>query len=379
MSRRTVRPALAAVAVAAVLGVSACGSPLVAGAAAVVGSDRIPIDVLARQVQSGLADPAASQLASDRPAYQRDVLGRLITGQVVQAAADRRGVTVTTGDVDTQYAALESSVGGPDQLRSQAASAGLTLDRVRALARTRALTNALADRLTADVPVSQAQLEQAYQQGADTFDRVRVAQILLPTLADAQALLPAARPLSDAAFADLARARSTDQATRDNGGDLGLQPRSVFVSAGLTDYAQAAFSTPVGGTFAVDSPRGGVVARVLERQTTTLAEATPALRRAILADQRNTTLEDLLTRTSRDLGVRVNPRFGAWDSSTLSVVERTPSGDAEISSPQAPAGGPGVVGGGVPGGQQAPAPAPAPAPAEPTPELLSPPPAAPTP
>lgn len=155
------RPArLAAAGLLAVVALAGCGStPVLAGSAAIVGDTRISTDELSRLVEQGLADPAAGSLAADRVGYQRDVLGRLITSDVVKQAADRAGVTVEPGDVDAQYAALEQSVGGADALREQAGAAGLTLERVRELARTRALTLALGSELVPG-PVDDPALEQ---------------------------------------------------------------------------------------------------------------------------------------------------------------------------------------------------------------------------
>ena len=313
------------------------------GAAAVIGSTRISTERLAEDVQTGLSDPAAAeQLGSDRPAYQRSVLSRLINAQVVEEAARRRGISVTRGDIDQQYTAIEQSVGGPDQLKTQAAAAGLTLDQVRDLARTRALTTALGDRLTEGVTVPEAQLRQAYQQGIDTFDQVRTAQILLPSVAAARELLPQARGLDDDAFRRLATERSTDEASKAAGGDLGFVPRGAFAQNGLEAYGEAAFEAGVGDTFVVSSSRGGHVVRVLERRTTTFEQASPQLRRTVLQEQTGPLVEEELRRTEADLGVTINPRFGRWDGSQLQVVDRVAEGNAQVSSPGPPAGGPAV-------------------------------------
>lgn len=349
---RTDRLAAARLLAACTVGVvalSGCG-PLRAGAAAVVGSTRISTKQLAASVDRSLADPAASSLAADRPSFQRDVLGRMVTADVVEVAARRRGVTVTAGDVDRQYAALEQSVGGADQLRTQAAAAGLDLEGVRALARTRALTDALGDALTAAVPVPAAQLQAAYQAAIDTYDQVHVAQVQVASPAAAQALLPQAEALSDDAFAALARSTSLDAATRQQGGDLGYAPRSTFTGQGLDAYATAVFAAPVGATLAVPGPTtgtpSGYVVRVLDHRTTTLQQATPALRRTILQQQRDADVQRLLVSTAAGLHISVNPRFGAWDGSQLSIVADAPTGNREVSSPQAPAGGP-AAGSGV--------------------------------
>ena len=334
------RRRLAAVGLLAAVALTGCGdSPVRAGAAATIGESRISTEELAQLVDAGLSDPtAAEQLGADRPAYQRDVLAREINGQLVEGAAERAGVTVTAGEVDRQYQAIEQSVGGPDQLVTQAAAAGLTLEQVRELARSRALTTALGDSLTRDVPVPPEQLAQAYQQGIDQYDQVRTAQVLLPTLEAARDLLAEARGLTDQEFGALARERSTDETTREQGGDLGLAPRSAFTQGGLEEYGELAFAAKAGDTFAVESERGGHVVRVLERRTQTPQQVEPELRRAALAEQSGAAVQELVQNTARDLGVTVNPRFGRWDGPTLAVVA---GDDTRLSSPGAPSGGTG--------------------------------------
>lgn len=342
MTRTARRPAtrLAVVLGVAAVALAGCGgSPVRAGAAAVIGSNRISTEELARTVDEGLADPAAAQAAADRGAYQREVLGRLISDEVVATAATRRGVSVTPAQVDMQYSALETSLGGAEQLKQQAAAAGLTLARVHDLARARALTTALGDVLTADVQVPEAQLEQAYQAGLDTFDQVRTAQVQVASLAEAQALLPQASGLTDSAFADLARSRSLDEATQAAGGDLGYAPRSAFVSQGLQDYGTAAFAARTGDTFAVASQRGGHVVRVLGRRTTTLQQASVELRRTLLQKQREAAVQALLAGTARDLHIIVNPRFGTWDGMALTVSAPADTGRHEVSRAGVPAPG----------------------------------------
>lgn len=142
---------------------TACGTGVVrTGAAAVVGSDRITTEELSELSDRALADPAAAQLAGDRAGFQRQLLQRLVQEQVVAEAARRRGLTVTEGQVDTQYASFVQQSGGPEPLQQQAAAAGLSLDQVRGLARTQALVQVLTARLGQESG-QQATQEQAGQ------------------------------------------------------------------------------------------------------------------------------------------------------------------------------------------------------------------------
>lgn len=345
---RPARLVAAVLAAAAATALTGCGgAPVRAGAAAVIGASRISTQQLSDDVSTSLADPGAAQLASDRPAFQREVLTRLLTADLVERVAARLGVSADQGQVDAQYSALVASVGGADQLKTQAASAGYTDAGIHDLARQQALRSAIGEKLTAGVQVPPSALQQAYQAQIDSFDQVRTAQVQTATLADAQALLPRAQGLDDAAFEALAKQVSLDTSTKGNGGDLGLQPRSAFEQNGLSDYGAAAFAAKVGDTFAVGSPQGGHVVRVLDRRTTTLAQATPQLRQSLLQQQQ----QDAVTKALKDEAARatisVSPRFGQWNAGQLAVVARAETGNRELSSPAAdpgadPAAGPGT-------------------------------------
>ena len=77
---------------------------------------------------------------------------------------------------------------------------------------------------------------------------------------------------------------------------------------------------------------GWHVIHVIERRTTTLEQAAPQLRRNILAQQRSEAIQAVLTKTAKELGVHVSPRFGSWSASTEEVVA-TPVCDDAVSSP----------------------------------------------
>lgn len=328
----------------AVLTASGCAdSTARTGAAAVIGSSRISTAELANTVTTALANPAASALAGDPAAFQHSVLNRLIDNRLTDAAAQRLGVSVTPGQIDEQYAQIEQQVQGADQLPAAAAKAGLTLSDVRALARNTAQKVVLGDKLTQSLAVPESTLQQAYNANIGQYDQVRTAQILLPTLAAAQALLPQAAALDSAGFGELAKAQSTDASTKDQGGDLGLAPLSAYDQAQLGDYGKAAFAAKVGDTFAVQSPRGGHVVRVLAHQTVTLAQAAPALRRTVLKPQSDAAVQKVLQDTAKDLHVTVNPRFGSWDSTSLKVGDRDLQPSHVLSTP-----GPGDLTAGAP-------------------------------
>ena len=154
-------------------------------------------------------------------------------------------------------------------------------------------------------------------------------------------------------FAGIAAARSLDEGSKANGGELAPAGRGAYVA----EFEAALFGAKEGDYGVVQTQFGYHVFNLLERRTTTLAQATPQLRRQALAEPREQAIAELLRDTAEQETVRVNPRFGEWDPETVSVVEAALEGPGVVSSPapggaEAPAAGdPLAPGGEVPQGE----------------------------
>lgn len=318
---------LAAVGLAVLL-LAGCGAAQArSGAAAVVGDESISTDELQEIVERGLADPQAEeQFGADRAAYQQQVLNRLVRGLILEQAAEKQGVEVTAGDVDEQLGKFAEQAGGREQLEQQAAAGGISAQDLPRFAREVVLELALGDALTEDVDVPAADLQALYDQNIGQYDQVRTRHILVAEEAKARELL--AQVQADRSrFPELAAQFSTDESNKDSGGELGLAGRGQFVA----EFESAVFNAQVGDIVLVQTEFGWHVVEVLERKTTSLAEATPELRRQVLGDQRQTEVQELLAETAEQLDVEVNPRFGRWDADAAEVVP-VPEDDG-LSSP----------------------------------------------
>jgi foldase protein PrsA len=324
----------------AVLLLAGCGdSPARAGSAAVVGDERITTEELQEIVERGLSDPQAEQqFGSDRADYQRQVLNRLVRAKLLEEAAREEGVTVTQGDVDEQLAQFAEQAGGREELERQASAGGISSEDLPRFAREVVLELELGDELTGDLDVPQAQLEAAYEQNRAQYEQVRSRHILVGDEAQARDLLAQVQT-DPSAFPDLAAAFSTDTSNADDGGELGLQPRGTFVP----EFDEAVFTEPVNEPFVVQTQFGWHVVEAQERRSTTLAEATPELRRRILGEQRAERVDELLRETADRVGVEVNPRFGRWDAEAVEVAPVP--GDDGLSSPGSDSGSDGGTGG----------------------------------
>lgn len=326
MIRSPRRPALAtgSALLAGLLLLTGCGDgELRPGAAALVGEERITTDQLQEVVDRGLADPqAAQQLGSDLEAYQRLTLSRLINREILAHAAEQEDVSVTEGDVAEQIDRFVQQAGSRESLEEQAAQSGIAPPDLEPFVRDIVLDQALGDALTEDEDVPADRLRELYEESIAQYDRVRARHILVPDEQTARTILTNVTR-DPSRFPALAAQFSTDTSNKDNGGDLGLAGRGQYVP----EFEMAIFSAEPGKPVVVQTQFGWHVVEVLERDTTTLAEATPELRRQALQVERQAAVQEVLQSAAEELGVKVNPRFGQWNGETGQVEpEASPNG-----------------------------------------------------
>lgn len=336
MTRRTRRLSAALAAALTALLLAGCGDePAQAGAAAVVGDERITTSELADVVDRGLESPEAQQqFSGDRAEYQRRVLNRMVRAELLERAAADAGVEVTQGDVDQQLARFAEQAGGREALEEQAAAGGIAPQDLPVFVREVVLELTLGDELTRDLDVPQEQLQAAYEQNRGQFERARSRHILVEDEALARQILAEVQAQPDR-FAALAAQHSTDPSNKDDGGDLGWQGRGRFVP----EFDDAVFTQPVGTPFLVQTQFGWHVVLVEERDVTTLEEARPELRRTVLGDERSQRVAAALRETAEEVGVEVNPRFGTWDAEAVEVVPADADDGLSSPAPSPGAGG----------------------------------------
>lgn len=313
---------------ACAMAIAGCGGSTTSpGAAALVGDTRIPVSTLQHAVDRALADPqAAARFGGNRAAFTRLELGRLIENVLVSAAAAAHHVSATATAVDQQIAQFAQQAGGLPQLQQQASQGGVPKQDLRSFIRYYVLQTNLVEALAANVPVSQADLQRAYQQNIDQFDQVHVAHILVKDKATADGLLQRVRS-DPGSFATLVQRYSIDTASKPAGGDLGFVPRSKLDKS----FAAGVWPAKPGTFVVVHSQFGWHVVHVIAHRTVPLAQATPQLKASLLRSQAGQLLQQALSAQSKQLGVHVNPRYGRWDAANGQVVSPSPNND--VSSP----------------------------------------------
>lgn len=307
-------PAWLVLAVAAPVALAGCQTD--PSAAAVVGGRSISLSTVNSTVNAAMTNQQFGGTVGGRAAAARAELSRLITQDIIARLASRLGVSVTNRQVDQEAAALNSAVESQQgtSLSAYYSAIGVPPSQDFDLVKALTLENAIADKLVAGIPVAQSKLEAAYKAQLAQLTQVHVAHILVASkkLADTILAQVKANPSS---FAALAARYSTDTGSAKNGGDLGTQSPSSYVAP----FAAAVQTAPVGSFVEAHSQYGWHVIHVISRTVQSLAQATPALKSSLLSSQRQTAFHNALISEGHRLRISVNPRFGVWNASNLTV------------------------------------------------------------
>lgn len=238
-STRPASPATSAATTPIASGALTCpnGGALVApegeALAARVNGQAIALAVFERQAAQAQAaliaqgvDPDSADGKEAIKAIREQTLGTLIDNLLVEQAAAAENEKLSNQQVDARLKSFVSDAGGTDKFNEYLAKNQLTLEDLCVTIRSSALSELMLDRITAKLPTR--------------VEQVRVAHILFDKQEDADKALQQLQAGAD--FAAVAKQVSKDEATRDNGGELGWIPRDVMPP----EFEQAAFALQPG-------------------------------------------------------------------------------------------------------------------------------------
>ena len=297
-----------------------CGETT-AGVAARIGGEAIETSSFASRVATAYENEEFAQ-QQPREEYQRQLLRDMIMSRLVDRAARRLGVTVPDAEVEKALEDAARQYGGRQQFEQFLPTRGLRLSDARDILRTRLLEERILDKLVEDVPVSEDRLRQEYRKLLPQYDTAEIAHILLHDAATARTIARRARSGSD--FGALARRHSQDPDTRDEGGELGRVGNGEGRFS--AEFERAVFGAKTGDIVGPIRIRlegdvtGYEIVKVIDRQTRSFDAVRDEIRRVVLRNQRIERYNTLLGDIARELGIKVNPRFGAWDQQRLQVV-----------------------------------------------------------
>jgi foldase protein PrsA len=258
--------ALPLLALIAVLALAACGggsssADVPDGAIAVVGEKTITkdqFDAFMEQQKKVAESKKQDFPAAGTPEYQAvkdNVVKTLVERQEWELEAEAMGIKVTDQEIETRLNQQKEQYGLTDEQKYQAelAKAGITDAQVRDQVRIDILTNKLAEALTKNVAVTDADVRAYYDRNKSTYEQPEsreVRHILVKTKAQAQKLHDQIENGAD--FAALAKKYTQDTASKAAGGKFTafkgrtVQPFDDFVFSAKTGELSDPIKTEFG-------------------------------------------------------------------------------------------------------------------------------------
>jgi foldase protein PrsA len=158
----------------------------------------------------------SKQMGKDQ---QGSMLDSLMTLKLIELESVKAGVTVTAADVQPELDKVKKNFATEEEFTAALQQAGMTLDGLNEQIGTQMKLRKIFEKQT---PAKEEDLIAYYDKNKEMFattpHQVRASHILLPTKAEADAVLAELKAGKD--FATLAKAKSTDPGSKDNGGDL---------------------------------------------------------------------------------------------------------------------------------------------------------------
>lgn len=248
-------------------------------------------------------------------------LQSMITTALVDQEAEKAKVTVTDEDINAEIEDLKAKFGGEAAFQAALSQSSMTVDDLK---KQMPLQVKIRKILEPKVEVTEDEIKEYYDANKASFseeEQVRASHILVETKEEADAIL---KELKDGAdFAELAKTKSTDTASKDNGGDLDYFTRGDMVA----EFSDAAFALKVGETSgAVQSDYGYHIIKVTDHKDAkeyTLEEKKEEIRKTLVSNKvselSTTWLQDLvanakitntLTDTDEDAAATAAPSDG---------------------------------------------------------------------
>lgn len=258
-------------------------------------------------------------------------LSSMITTELVDQEAKKANVTVTDADIDTEIEDLKTKFGGEAAFNTALSQSSMTVEDLRAQMPLQVKIRKI---LEPQVKVTDDEISEYYDTNKATFsseEEVRASHILVATKEEADAIVKQLKEGAD--FAELAKTKSTDTGSAENGGDLDFFKRGDMV----TEFSDVAFKLKVGETSdAVKSDYGYHIIKVTDHKDAkdyTLEEKKEEIRKTLISEKVST----LSTTWMEDLTTNAKITNTLTDAKTDATATADPSASAEPTTTEAPA------------------------------------------
>ncbi|MEB3103841.1 peptidylprolyl isomerase [Ferviditalea candida] len=213
----------------------------------------------------------------------KQALQNMIDKELIRQEAEKAGIKVTVDDIEQQLKSIRSTFPSEAEFQQTLAMYNMTLEDLKKEMESQVQLRKL---LAPQIKVTDDDIKQFYNSHLEDLkepEQVKASHILVGGKEEAAAILADLKKGAD--FAAIAKEKSLDSATKDNGGDLGFFAKGDMEEA----FEKAAFSLPVGSlSDPVQTSNGYHIIKVTEHKqahTPTLDEKKAEIREQLVNEQ----------------------------------------------------------------------------------------------
>jgi len=210
-------------------------------------------------------------------------LDTLIQQSIIKQESEKQNIQVSETDIDTKLATVKATFDSEEAFNEALETNGMTLDELRQ----NILTNIQIMRLLeAKTPITEEEIQQYFETNKDSLgvaEEVKASHILVATEELANEVK--AKIAAGEDFAELAKQYSTDESTKELGGDLGFFAKGEMAQ----EFEDVAFSLEVGQVSApVKTEYGYHIIKIEDKKEAKVAtlEESKAKIKEVLLDQK---------------------------------------------------------------------------------------------
>lgn len=292
----------------------------------------------------GLGDVQGAGKGTFKAEFVAQIVTRAIYYELVSQELDKRNASVSAADLANARKELESQIaadpqtGQPDTEKGKEILAKFSESYQETLVRRQAEVSKL-QKILSKTDTSDAALKKYFDAHQEDFTQVCAKHVLVDTKAEADAV--AAELKGGADFAAVAKAKSKDTGSAQQGGDLGCASPGQYVD----EFKKATLDQPIGAIGdPVQTQFGFHVIQVYDRKAPAFDDATKDKVRQQLEAESGNAINTWLEGAIKKATVKLNARYGTWDKTpsdgspghVVPPAEKSSSGGGESTTTSAP-------------------------------------------
>lgn len=193
------------------------------------------------------------------------ILDSMITEELIKQEAEKAGFKVTDADLEQELTSFKKGFSSDEEFNMLLMQSGMTLDEVKN--KFMPMQVRLRKILGPQVTITEDDMKKYYEENKEmmaTPEQVKASHILVATKEESEAILAQLKGGAD--FATLAKEKSTDPGSKEQGGDLDYFGKGMMVK----EFEDAAFSLPVGElSNVVQTSHGFHIIKVTDKKAAT--------------------------------------------------------------------------------------------------------------